>query len=95
MFSGRPEADQGAHDGLGLNRLVVASCLPRTHEAVFQDTLRETGVNPYLLEMANIRDQGLNTSKGARGGVVEGQRPGAYGLVRAPIWSRWVKNSSR
>jgi heterodisulfide reductase subunit A len=40
-----------------LNRVVVASCSPRTHEAVFQETLREGGLNPYLLEMANIRDQ--------------------------------------
>ncbi len=40
-----------------LNRIVVASCSPRTHEAVFQETLREGGLNPYLLGMANIRDQ--------------------------------------
>ena len=41
----------------GLNRLVVASCSPRTHEPVFQETIQEAGLNPYLLEMANIRDQ--------------------------------------
>jgi heterodisulfide reductase subunit A len=35
----------------------VASCSPRTHEALFQETLREGGLNPYLFEMANIRDQ--------------------------------------
>jgi heterodisulfide reductase subunit A2 len=40
-----------------LNRVVVASCSPRTHEPVFQETLKEGGLNPYLLEMANIRDQ--------------------------------------
>jgi len=40
-----------------LNRLVVAACTPRTHESLFQDTLREAGLNPYLLEMANIRNQ--------------------------------------
>jgi heterodisulfide reductase subunit A len=40
-----------------LNRVVVASCSPRTHEAIFQETIREAGLNPYLLEMANIRDQ--------------------------------------
>ncbi len=40
-----------------LNRVVVASCSPRTHEPLFQDTIREVGLNPYLLEMANIRDQ--------------------------------------
>ncbi|HEX6501997.1 MAG TPA: FAD-dependent oxidoreductase [Terriglobales bacterium] len=40
-----------------LNRVVVASCTPRTHEALFRNTLREIGLNPYLFEMANIRDQ--------------------------------------
>ena len=40
-----------------LNRIVIAACTPRTHEALFQDTLREAGLNPYLLEMANIRNQ--------------------------------------
>ena len=43
--------------GTFLNRVVVASCSPRTHEPVFQETIREGGLNPYLLEMANIRDQ--------------------------------------
>jgi len=42
---------------LNLNRIVVAACTPRTHEPLFQDTLREAGLNPYLLEMANIRNQ--------------------------------------
>jgi heterodisulfide reductase subunit A-like polyferredoxin len=41
-----------------LNRLVVAACSPRTHEPLFQETLKEAGLNPYLFEMANIRDQG-------------------------------------
>ena len=41
----------------GLNRVVVAACTPRTHEPVFQDALREAGLNPYLFEMANIREQ--------------------------------------
>ena len=41
----------------GLNRVVVASCSPRTHEPLFQDTLREAGLNKQLFEMANIRDQ--------------------------------------
>jgi heterodisulfide reductase subunit A-like polyferredoxin len=40
-----------------LNRVVVASCTPRTHEPIFHDTLREAGLNPYLFELANIRDQ--------------------------------------
>jgi heterodisulfide reductase subunit A-like polyferredoxin len=40
-----------------LNRVVVASCTPRTHEPLFQDTCREAGLNKFLFEMANIRDQ--------------------------------------
>jgi heterodisulfide reductase subunit A-like polyferredoxin len=40
-----------------LNRIVVASCTPRTHEPIFHDTLREAGLNPYLFDLANIRDQ--------------------------------------
>jgi heterodisulfide reductase subunit A len=40
-----------------LNRVVVASCTPRTHEPLFQNTCREAGLNKYLFEMANIRDQ--------------------------------------
>jgi heterodisulfide reductase subunit A-like polyferredoxin len=40
-----------------LNRVVIASCTPRTHEPIFRDTMRDAKLNPYLLEMANIRDQ--------------------------------------
>ena len=40
-----------------LNRIVVASCSPRTHEPLFQETLQACGLNKYLFEMANIRDQ--------------------------------------
>jgi len=40
-----------------LNRVVVASCTPRTHERLFQNVLKKSGLNPYLFTMANIRDQ--------------------------------------
>ena len=40
-----------------LNRVVVASCTPRTHEPLFQSACEEAGLNKYLFEMANIRDQ--------------------------------------
>ncbi|MCK5148969.1 FAD-dependent oxidoreductase [bacterium] len=39
-----------------LNRVVVSSCSPSTHEALFQETIKETGLNPYLFDMANIRN---------------------------------------
>jgi heterodisulfide reductase subunit A-like polyferredoxin len=40
-----------------LNRVVVASCTPLTHQPIFQDSIRAAGLNPYLFEMANIRNQ--------------------------------------
>ncbi len=40
-----------------LNRVVIASCTPRTHEPLFQNTIREAGLNPYLFELVNIREQ--------------------------------------
>jgi heterodisulfide reductase subunit A len=40
-----------------LNRVVVASCSPRTHEPLFRSSCEEAGLNPYLFEMVNIRDQ--------------------------------------
>ncbi|MBD3214072.1 MAG: FAD-dependent oxidoreductase [Candidatus Lokiarchaeota archaeon] len=40
-----------------LNRFIVASCTPRTHEPLFQETCQEAGLNKYLFEMVNIRDQ--------------------------------------
>lgn len=40
-----------------LDRVVVASCTPRLHEPTFQKTLESAGLNPYMFEMANIREQ--------------------------------------
>jgi heterodisulfide reductase subunit A-like polyferredoxin len=40
-----------------LNRVVVAACSPKTHEPIFQDTIESCGLNKYLFEMANIRNQ--------------------------------------
>jgi len=41
----------------GINRVVVAACTPRTHEPLFQETLVSAGLNRYLFDMANIRNQ--------------------------------------
>lgn len=41
----------------GINRVVVVSCTPRTHEVLFQDTLREVGLNPFMFEFVGIREQ--------------------------------------
>ena len=40
-----------------LSRVVIGACSPRTHETLFQDTVRRAGLNKYLVELANIRDQ--------------------------------------
>ena len=42
---------------LGLDRVVVAACSPRMHEHTFRAAVEESGLNPYLFEMANIREQ--------------------------------------
>ncbi len=44
-------------DEYNLNRFIVASCTPRTHESLFQETCQEGGLNKYLFELVNIRDQ--------------------------------------
>lgn len=41
----------------GLNRVIIGGCSPRTHETKFQDMMRRAGLNKYLVEIANIRDQ--------------------------------------
>ena len=45
-----------AIDKHDLNRVIVASCTPRTHEPLFRATCAEAGLNPYLFEMVNIRE---------------------------------------
>ena len=47
------------HEEHNLNRVVVAACTPITHEALFRETLIDAGLNKYLFEMANIRNQEL------------------------------------
>jgi heterodisulfide reductase subunit A len=43
--------------GHHLNRVVVAACSPRIHELTFRNAVEKAGINPYLFEMANIREQ--------------------------------------
>ena len=50
------EAIKEAIKKYNLNRVVVASCTPRTHEPLFRATCKEASLNPYLFEMANIRE---------------------------------------
>ena len=64
-----------------LNRVVVASCSPRTHEPLFQETLQACGLNKYLFEMANIRDQ----NSWVHGSDHEGATVKAKDLVRMAV----------
>ena len=41
----------------GIDRVVVAACSPRDHEATFMDVMKKADLNPYLLQMVNIREQ--------------------------------------
>jgi len=59
MFACSSDQQQEIRDAIEkhrLNRVVVASCTPRTHEPLFRDTIRQAGLNPYLFELANIRE---------------------------------------
>ena len=42
---------------MGLNRVVVASCSPKLHEKTFQGACQRAGINPYLFQMASVREQ--------------------------------------
>ena len=64
-----------------LNRVVVASCTPRTHEALFRDTIREAGLNMYLFDLADIREQCAWCHKGQHDLATEK----AIGIVRMAI----------
>jgi heterodisulfide reductase subunit A len=65
----------------GLNRVVIASCSPRLHEPTFRQCLKDGGLNPYLLEMANLREQcSWVHSQDKEGATVK-----ARDLVRAAI----------
>lgn len=60
MYACAPDGQQQIKDLIEehqLNRVIVASCTPRTHAPLFQDTIREAGLNKYLFELADIREQ--------------------------------------
>ncbi|MFO7803391.1 MAG: FAD-dependent oxidoreductase [Desulfovermiculus sp.] len=69
-----------------LNRVVVAACTPRTHEPLFQETIRDAGLNKYLFEMANIRNQCT---------WVHSQEPGQATLKAKDLVSMAVARASR
>jgi len=64
-----------------LNRVVVASCSPRMHEPTFQKVLEKAGLNPFLFEMANIREQ----CSWVHGHDKESATLKAFDLIRASV----------
>jgi len=66
---------------LSLSRLVVASCSPRTHEHLFRSALEKAGLNKYLLQMTNIRDQCSWVHRDDPGAATEK----AFDLVRMAV----------
>ncbi len=70
-----------------LNRIVIGGCSPRTHETLFQDVLKSAGLNKYMLEIANIRDQNTwvhaNQPEAATQKAKELIRMAAAGVVKA------------
>ena len=65
----------------GLDRVVVASCSPRLHEPTFRQMLESAGLNPYLLEMANLREHCSWVHIGEPGAATEK----AFDLVRMAV----------
>ena len=66
-----------------LNRVVIGGCSPRTHETKFQDLLKKAGLNKYLVEIANIRDQDTWVHADDR----EAARQKAQQLIRMAVTS--------
>lgn len=77
---GQAQIKQDIHE-YGLNRVVVASCSPRLHEPTFRKCVSEAGLNPYLMEMANIREQ----CSWVHGLDPEGATAKAKDLVRSAV----------
>jgi len=74
MFSCAGNTQQEIQDAIkseGINRVVVAACSPKTHESIFRGVLLRSGLNPYLLEMSNIRNMDSWVHKHDKGGATE------------------------
>jgi len=84
---------------LGINRVVVASCTPRMHEVTFQGVLQEVGLNPYLFEMANIREHVAWISKDTAQATIKAKRLVGAAVARValqePLQARRVPVTDR
>ena len=70
---------------MGINRVVVASCTPRMHEATFQGVLEEAGLNPYFFEMANIREHVSWISKDSAQATAKAKRLVSAAVARVAL----------
>ncbi len=75
-----------------LNRIVVAACTPRTHEPLFHETIRAAGLNEYLFEMANIRNQDSWVHTGDRGAATAKARDLTRMAVAKVAWQGALRN---
>ncbi len=73
----------------GLNRLVIASCTPRTHEPLFREVAARGGINPYLTVMTNIRDQDSWVHRDEK----EKATDKAMDLVKGAVAKSWKAHS--
>lgn len=83
---GQHEIQQAIHQH-NLNRVVVASCSPTSYESIFRNCIQEAGLNPYLLEMANIREHCSWVTAGDR----EAATKKAKGILKTAVArARWL-----
>lgn len=93
--SGQELIMQDVRDGL-VDRVVVAACTPRTHEPIFRAALERAGLNKYLFEMANIRDQGSWVHGQDHAGATEkAKKMWPLQWARPTTSSHWKINLSR
>ena len=77
-----------------LDRIVVAACSPRLHEVTFRRVLEQSGLNPHLLEMVNIREQGSWVHAGSGGLATQKAKDlVAMGVARAALLSPLEKKT--
>ena len=79
LLGRRPEPDDRHDPGAPAHRVVVAACSPSTHQPIFQDMLRNAGLNKYLFEMANIH-QSVHLGASSTTGGGDQKMPGTWSI---------------
>ena len=76
-----------------LDRIVVAACSPRLHEVTFRRVLEQAGLNPHLLEMVNIREQGSWVHVDSNMATVKAKDLVAMGVAKVALLSPLEKKT--